>query len=157
FSGDFESFGEDNHYSATQIENNAVNTCLYPLLPACEELESEKFKEYSEINISRDQNDSFVEELLDERKEIIDGEPDINKITCEADIPDNSDHIMNENINYGSRFLAKDENGGNYRITQGMPRSIKFRSINNIYKCTLRLSPIEDEYNWNRPIEEDQI
>ena len=62
------------------------------------------------------------------------GELDINKIKCEDDIPDNSNHIRNENINYGSRLLAKDENSGNYHITQGMSRSIKFRSINNIYK-----------------------
>ena len=39
-----------------------------------EKLETEKFKEHSESNISRDQKDSFVEELLDERQEeIIDG------------------------------------------------------------------------------------
>ena len=39
------------------------------------------------------------------------GEPNMNKTTCEDDILHNSDHIINENINYGSRLLAKDENG----------------------------------------------
>ncbi|TMW85799.1 hypothetical protein EJD97_022472, partial [Solanum chilense] len=72
--GEFESLGEDNHYGATIIENNTVNTCLYPLLPACEKLQSEKFKVHSKSNISRNQKDSFVEEILGERQEeIIDG------------------------------------------------------------------------------------
>ncbi|KAH0657085.1 hypothetical protein KY285_031967 [Solanum tuberosum] len=37
--GEFESLGEDNpldNYSATLIDNNIDNTCLYPLLHACE-------------------------------------------------------------------------------------------------------------------------
>ncbi|KAK4713677.1 hypothetical protein R3W88_019584 [Solanum pinnatisectum] len=156
---EFESLGEDNpfdNYSATLIDNNIDNTCLYPLLHACE-LESEKFKECSESNIRRDQKDSVEEELPDQQQEEnIDGESDLNKITCEDGIPDNFDRLINDNIiNYGSRLLAKDENDGNYHVTQGIPRSTKFRSINNLYKCTSRLSPIEDEYNWNRPTEED--
>ncbi|KAH0655705.1 hypothetical protein KY285_030587 [Solanum tuberosum] len=157
---EFESLGEDNpldNYSATLIDNNIDNTCLYPLLHACEELESEKFKECSESNIRRDQKDSVEEELPDQQQEEnIDGELDLNKITCEDGIPDNSDRIINKNIiNYGSRLLTKNENDGNYHITQGILRSTKFRSIDNLYKCTYRLSPIDDEYNWNRPIEED--
>ncbi|KAH0743354.1 hypothetical protein KY290_031347 [Solanum tuberosum] len=158
---EFESLGEDNpldNSSATLIDNNIDNTCLYPLLHACEELESEKFKQCSESNRRRDQKDSFEDELPDQQQEQnINGESDLNKITCEDGIPDNSDRTINDNIiNYGSRLLAKDENDGNYHITQGIPRSTKFCSINNLYKCTSRLSPIEDEYyNWNRSTEED--
>ncbi|KAH0650491.1 hypothetical protein KY284_030403 [Solanum tuberosum] len=159
--GEFESLGEDNpldNSSATLIDNNIDNMCLYPLLHACEELESEKFKQCSESNRRRDQKDSFEDELPDQQQEEnINGELDLNKITCEDGIPDNSDCIINDNIiNYGSRLLAKDENDGNYHITQGIPRSTKLRSIDNLYKCTSRLSPIEDEYNnWNRSTEED--
>ncbi|XP_015081450.1 uncharacterized protein LOC107025112 [Solanum pennellii] len=154
------SLGEDNpldNYSATLIDNNIGNTCLYPLLQAWEELESEKFKERSENNTRWDQEDSFEEELPgQQQEENIDGEPDLDKIACKDRIPDNSDHIINDNIiNYGSKVLAKDESGGNYHITQGLLRSTKFRSIDNLYKCTSRLSPIEDEYNWNRQNEKD--
>ncbi|KAG5595895.1 hypothetical protein H5410_037127 [Solanum commersonii] len=157
---EFESLGEDNpldNYSAPLIDNNIDNTCLYPLLHACEELESEKFKECNKSNIRRDQKDYVEEELLDQQQEEnIDGDSDLNKITCEDGILDNFDRIINDNIiNYGLRLLAKDKNDGNYHITQGIPRSTKFRSIDNLYKCTSRLSPIEDEYNWNRPTEED--
>ncbi|KAH0651791.1 hypothetical protein KY284_031703 [Solanum tuberosum] len=143
--------------NSTLIDNNIDNTCLYPLLHACEELESEKFKECNKSNIRRDQKDFVEEELPDQQQEEnIDGESDLNKITCEDGIPDNFDRIINDNIiNYGSRLLAKDKNDGNYPITQGIPRSTKFRSIDNLYKCTSRLSPIKDEYNWNRPTEED--
>uniref|UniRef100_A0A3Q7HB38 Uncharacterized protein n=1 Tax=Solanum lycopersicum TaxID=4081 RepID=A0A3Q7HB38_SOLLC len=157
---EFERLGEDNpldNNSATLIDNNIDKTCLYPLLQACEELESEKFKECSESNIRWDHEDSFEEELPDQQKEEnIDGESNLNKIACEDGNPDNYDHIINNNImNYGSRLLAKDENGGNYHITQGLPRSTKFRSIGNLYKCTSRLSPIEDEYNWKHLTEKD--
>ncbi|XP_027774308.1 uncharacterized protein LOC107025068 [Solanum pennellii] len=140
-------------------ESNIDNTCSYPFLHACEELESAKFKEHSESNVRRDQKDSFEEELPDQKQEeAIDGKSNLNKITCEDGIPDNSNHIINDNIiNYGSRLLAKDGNGGNYHITQGIPRSIKFRSIKNLYKCTSRISPIEAEYNWKSPTEEDPI
>ncbi|XP_049414621.1 uncharacterized protein LOC125877338 [Solanum stenotomum] len=158
--GEFESLGEDNplnNSNATLIDNNIDNTCLYPLLHACEELESEKFKECSKSNIKQDQNDSFEEEVADQQQEEdINGDSDLNKITCEDGLPDNSDRIINVNIiNYGSRLLARDENDGNYHITQGIPRSTKFRSIDNLYKCTSRISPIEDEYNWNFPTKED--
>ncbi|TMW97595.1 hypothetical protein EJD97_005260, partial [Solanum chilense] len=69
---EFESLGEDNpldNYNATLIKNNIDNTCLYPLLQACEELESEKFKEPGESNIRWDQEDSFEEELPDQQQE----------------------------------------------------------------------------------------
>uniref|UniRef100_M1D9W7 Uncharacterized protein n=1 Tax=Solanum tuberosum TaxID=4113 RepID=M1D9W7_SOLTU len=70
--GEFESLGEDNaldNYSATLIDNNIDNTCLYPLLYACEELESEKFKECSKSNIRRDQKDPVEVELPDQQQE----------------------------------------------------------------------------------------
>ena len=48
-----------------------------------QELESEKFKEHSKSNISRDQKDSFVEELLDElQEENIDGTSGILQLLC---------------------------------------------------------------------------
>jgi len=37
-------------------------------------------------------------------------------------------------MNYGPKLLTRDEKDGNYHITQGIPRSIKFRSIDNLYK-----------------------
>nr|XP_019070331.1 uncharacterized protein LOC104648452 [Solanum lycopersicum] len=157
---EFESLGEDNpldDYNATLINNNIDNTCLYPLLQACEELESEKFNERNESNIRWDQEDSFEKEHPDQQQEgNIDGESNLNQIACEDGNPDNYHHIIKNNIiNYGSRLLAKDENGGNYHFTQGLPRSTKFRSIGNLYKCTSRLSPIEDEYNWNHLTKKD--
>ncbi|MCE3214872.1 hypothetical protein HAX54_000191, partial [Datura stramonium] len=39
-----------------------------------------------------------------------------------------------DTVNYGSKLWARDENTRNYRIMQGIPRSIKFRSINNLYQ-----------------------
>ncbi|XP_055800463.1 uncharacterized protein LOC129869921 [Solanum dulcamara] len=151
---EFENLGEDiplNNSNATLIDNKIDNTCLYPLLHACEVLESEKFKKCSESNIRQDQKDSFEEELPDQQQQDdIDGELELNNTTCEDGLPDNNI------VNYGSKLLTRDEKDGNYRITQGIPRSIKFRSIDNLYKCTPRLSPIEDEYNWNRSTEEDQ-
>uniref|UniRef100_A0A3Q7H8J0 Uncharacterized protein n=1 Tax=Solanum lycopersicum TaxID=4081 RepID=A0A3Q7H8J0_SOLLC len=69
---EFESLGEDNpldDYNATLINNNIDNTCLYPLLQACEELESEKFNERNESNIRWDQEDSFEKEHPDQQQE----------------------------------------------------------------------------------------
>ncbi|KAG5611500.1 hypothetical protein H5410_022781 [Solanum commersonii] len=51
-----------------------------------------------------------------------DSEP--NKIAYEDNLSDISDHILNDNIvNYGSKLLKRDENDGNYRITQEIPRN----------------------------------
>ncbi|KAG5595901.1 hypothetical protein H5410_037133 [Solanum commersonii] len=138
--GEFENLGEDNpldNSSVTLIDNNIDNTNNMDF----QELESEKFKQYSESNRRRDLKDSFEDELPDQQQEEnINGESDLNKITCEDGIPDNSDRIINDNIiNYGSRLLAKDENDGNYHITQGIPRSTKFRYIDNFYKAYVYL------------------
>ncbi|KAG5580554.1 hypothetical protein H5410_051181 [Solanum commersonii] len=120
------------------------------------ELESEKFKECSESNIRQDQKNSLEEEFPNQQQEDIDGESELNKVTCEDGSTDNSDRIFNDNtMNYGPKLLTRDEKDGNYHITQGIPRSIKFRFIDNLYKCTSRVSPIEDEYSWNCPTKEN--
>ncbi|KAH0759737.1 hypothetical protein KY290_023230 [Solanum tuberosum] len=151
--GEFESLTDDrplNNPNLTLKDNNIDNTCLYPLLHACEELESEKFKEGSESNIRQDQKNTFEEEFPSQQQEDIDGESELNKVTYEDGRTDNYGRILNDNIvNYGSKLLTIDENDGNYHITQGIPRSTKFRSIDNLYKYTSRVSPIEDEYSWN--------
>ncbi|XP_027769841.1 uncharacterized protein LOC114075607 [Solanum pennellii] len=100
--------------------------------------------EHDESETRKDQEDSIDKELPDQQKQNIIGEPELNKVTSE------DNHFSNDNeVNCGSKLLTRDENNGNYRITQGLPRSTKFRSISNLYKCTTRMSLVEDEYNWN--------
>ncbi|KAG5605248.1 hypothetical protein H5410_026740 [Solanum commersonii] len=51
---------------------------------------------------------------------------------------------------YGSNFLTTYENYGNYRITYGISRRIKFCSIDNLYKTTFgtnRLSLVEASFD----------
>ncbi|KAG5628920.1 hypothetical protein H5410_000637 [Solanum commersonii] len=76
------------------------------------------------------------------------GELVLNKIT--GDLLNNPDHVLNDNdANRGSKLLTNDGNDGSYRVMQGIPRSKIFHSISNLYKCTTRLSPVENEYIWN--------
>ncbi|KAG5605250.1 hypothetical protein H5410_026742, partial [Solanum commersonii] len=71
-------------------------------------------------------------------------------------LSNNFDHILNENIvNYGSSLLKRYENDGNYHIMQGIPRSIKFRSIDNLYKCTNRLSLVISKFKRNLSTKKD--
>ncbi|KAH0713650.1 hypothetical protein KY289_009609, partial [Solanum tuberosum] len=122
--------------SGQQQEEESINS----LVDTCEVAENEIFKEPNGSNIKNDQKSSFEEELPRQQQQDIDGESKVNKVTCEA--------ILNDNIiNCGSKLLTRDEKDENYRVTQGLPRSIKFRSIDNLYKCTDRLSPVEAEFN----------
>ncbi|OIT27579.1 hypothetical protein A4A49_38448 [Nicotiana attenuata] len=99
----------------------------------------------------KEQEDSFEEELPEKQQQEDNGEPEVNRVTCEDRLPDDLDY----NVNSGSKLLTRDEKDKKYYIKQGIPRSIKFRCMTNLYKCTNRLSPVEDEYNWNLPIGEN--
>ncbi|KAK4339132.1 hypothetical protein RND71_040594 [Anisodus tanguticus] len=121
-------------------------------------LENHNSQVHNEGKTGKDQEDSIEEELPDQQQQQKDiaGEHELNRVTGEDSLPDNSDHVLNDNDdNCGSKLLIRDENDRNYRITQEIPRSITFRSIINLYKCTNRLSAVEEEYNWNLLIEED--
>ncbi|OIT07636.1 hypothetical protein A4A49_63313, partial [Nicotiana attenuata] len=96
---------------------------------------------------------SFEEELLEkQQQEDINGDQfEVNRVTGEDRLSDDLDY----NVNSGSKLLTRDEKDKKYYIKQGIPRSIKFRSMTNLYKHTNRLSPVEDEYNWSLPIGEN--
>ncbi|KAG5576796.1 hypothetical protein H5410_056930, partial [Solanum commersonii] len=127
-----------------QQEDENINS----LVDTCEVIENEIFKEPNGSNIKSDQKNSFEEELPEQQHQDINGELELKKVTCEA--------ILNDNIiNCGSKLLTRDEKDGNYHVTQGIPRSIKFRCINNLYKCTERLSSVGAEFSWNLPTKED--
>ncbi|XP_060169243.1 uncharacterized protein LOC132600161 [Lycium barbarum] len=171
--GEFESLGEDslaNNSKHSLTDNNADNTydkidedchvnegipkntisnSLFILAKAISE-------DRNESNTRNDQKDVFEEELHEQQEEDINVEFEVNKVTCEDSLPDNTVCILNDNnANYGSKLLTRDERDGNYYVTQGIPRSKKFGSIINLYESTNRLSAVEDEYNWNLPTEED--
>ncbi|KAH0776589.1 hypothetical protein KY290_008000 [Solanum tuberosum] len=116
-----DSFEEE--LSGQQQEEENINS----LVDTSEVVENEIFKEPNGSSIKNDQKDSFEEELPEQQQQDINGELELNKVTCEA--------ILNDSIiNCGSKLLTRDEKDGNYRVTQGIPRSIKFRCINNLYK-----------------------
>ncbi|KAM3235177.1 hypothetical protein P3L10_015213 [Capsicum annuum] len=109
----------------------------------CEVLEHEISKKCIENNIRKDQEDSSKEERSEQEEEDINGE---------------SDCILDENnVNYGSKLWSKDEKTGNYRLTHGLPGGRKFRTMENLYENTIRLSPVEDEFNWEFPTNKDPI
>ncbi|KAK4720719.1 hypothetical protein R3W88_010952 [Solanum pinnatisectum] len=118
--GKFESLTDDrllNNPNLTLKDNNIGHTCLYPLLHVCE-----------------DQKNSFEEEFPNQQQEDIDGESELNKVTCEDDRTDNYGRILNDNtVNYGSKLLTRDEKDGNYHITKEIPRSTKFQNSNMNY------------------------
>ncbi|PHU17227.1 60S ribosomal protein L44 [Capsicum chinense] len=106
-------------------------------------LEHEISKKRIENNIRKDQEDSSKEERSEQEEEDINGE---------------SDCILDENnVNYGSKLWSKDEKTGNYRLTHGLPGGRKFRTMENLYENTIRLSPVEDEFNWEFPTNKDPI
>ncbi|KAK4734173.1 hypothetical protein R3W88_008434 [Solanum pinnatisectum] len=124
--------------------------------------QNERLEEKKEIKKKREQSDFFEEKTPQNQQQEeecdINGKLELNRITCEDSLPDNFGHILKDsNANYGSKLWRRDEKDGNYCIMQGIPRSIKFRSINNLYKCTNRISPVEDEYTWNLSSDEDSI
>ncbi|KAM3281281.1 hypothetical protein P3S67_028302 [Capsicum chacoense] len=109
----------------------------------CEVLEHEISKKPIKNNIRKDQEDSSKEEQSEQEEEDINGE---------------SDCILDENnVNYGSKLWSKDEKTGNYRLTHGLPGGRKFRTMENLYENTIRLSPVEDEFNWEFPTNKDPI
>ncbi|KAM3291140.1 hypothetical protein P3S67_019429 [Capsicum chacoense] len=64
----------------------------------------------------------------------------------------NDSNIQDNDAESGSKLLVRDEEG--HHVQQGIiskKKKIKFRSIIDLYKCTDRLSPVEDEYNWSSP------
>ncbi|XP_019255746.1 PREDICTED: myb-like protein X [Nicotiana attenuata] len=179
--GDFESdivFGEDspaNNSSRTIIDNNDDNrhkrstkdkidqnnqinqsisksAMFDSLFTLCEVIQNERLEEHNGSKTRKGQQDSFEEELLDQQQQNINGDQfEVNRVTGEDRLSDDLDY----NVNSGSKLLTRDEKDKKYYIKQGIPRSIKFRSMTNLYKHTNRLSPVEDEYNWSLPIGEN--
>ncbi|OIT27580.1 hypothetical protein A4A49_38449 [Nicotiana attenuata] len=81
----------------------------------------------------KEQEGSFEEELPEKQQQEQDnGEPEVNRVTCEDRLPDDLDY----NVNSGSKLLTRDEKDKKYYIKQGIPRSIKFRCMTNLYKET---------------------
>ncbi|KAK6802578.1 hypothetical protein RDI58_000358 [Solanum bulbocastanum] len=129
------------------------------LIDLCEVIiQKEITGEHNVSETRKDQENSIEEELLKQQQQNIIGEPELNKVIGKDNLSNNSYHFSNDNgVNCGSKLLTRDKNNGNYRITQGIPRSKKFRSISNLYKCTTRLSLVEDEYNWNLSRGKDSV
>ncbi|KAH0689482.1 hypothetical protein KY289_016840 [Solanum tuberosum] len=124
--------------------------------------QNERLEEKKEIKKQREQSDFFEEKIPQNQQQQqecdINGKPELNRVTCEDSLSDNFGRILKDsNANYGSKLWRRDEKDGNYCIMKGIPRSIKFRSINNLYKCTNRISPVDDEYTWNLSSDEDSI
>lgn len=69
---------------------------------------------------------------------IFSGEFDFNIVTSDDSLPDNSYHTLKDkDIDGDSKLPIRDEKDQDYhRLKQGIPRSIKFRSIIDIYKVT---------------------
>ncbi|KAH0780691.1 hypothetical protein KY290_000289 [Solanum tuberosum] len=157
---EFESLG-DNRSKLSPKENKDEEDHLnkgilerimfQPLIDLCEAIiQKEITGEHNGNETRKDQENSIEDELLEQQQQNIIGEPELNKVIGEDNLSNNSYRFSNDNgVNCGSKLLTRAENNGNYRITQGLPRSTKFRSISNLYKCTTRLSLVEDEYNWN--------
>nr|XP_016449187.1 PREDICTED: probable WRKY transcription factor protein 1 [Nicotiana tabacum] len=143
---------EDQNYHINQ--RISKSTMFDSLIKLCEAIQNKRPEENNGSNTRKGQHVSSEEELDDQQEEEekdINGEFEVNRVTREDRLPDNFDY----NANSGSKLLTRDEKDKKYYITQGIPRSIKFRSMTNLYKYTTRLSPVEDEYNWNLPIGEN--
>ncbi|XP_055815405.1 uncharacterized protein LOC129885230 [Solanum dulcamara] len=139
---------EDDHLNKGLSESTLFKS-LFDLGEVIIQYETSR-SEVPDGSITRKDHEDSIEEEQQQQPNNIIGEDSLPKI--------NPDCVLNGNdANCGSKLLTRDENGGNYRITQGLPRSIKFRSISNLYECTTRLSPVEDEYNWNLRRGEDSI
>ena len=83
------------------------------------------------------------------------GERELNKVTCEDSPSNDSDYILNGNdANCGSKLLTRDQNNGNYCIMQGIPKSLKFCSISDLYKVihvfhmSIIFSYVNIKYRW---------
>lgn len=60
---------------------------------------------------------------------------ELNKVACEDIFSNNFDRILYDSYaNYGSKLWIGNNKDGHYQIRRGIPRSIKFRSITNLYK-----------------------
>ncbi|KAL3347871.1 hypothetical protein AABB24_021491 [Solanum stoloniferum] len=115
-------------------------------------LESQISKVHNKGKTRKDQVNTFEEMVPNKQKQkFIHGEPEVKKVKGEDSLSMNFDRVLNNNgANRGSKLLTRDKNEENYRMTQDIPRSLKFCSITDLYmKHTTRLSPVEDEYNWN--------
>lgn len=120
-------------------------------------------EEKNEGKKQREKEDSFEEDMSQnhhpqqqqnehEKNDVA----ELNKVACEDIFSNNFDRILYDSYaNHGSKLWIGNKKDGHYQIRRGIPRSIKFRSITNLYKCTRRISPVEDEYKWNPSIEKD--
>ncbi|XP_059311248.1 ATP-dependent RNA helicase drs1-like [Lycium ferocissimum] len=125
---------------------------------SCKEMiQNGRPEESNESKKEKEQEGSFQEQeaLLEKRQaeEDINDEFELNIIISNDNLLDNTNSTMKDNNDdNGLNLPTRDEKGQSYyRLKQGIPRSAKFRSIINIYKCTNRLSSPEDEYNWSPP------
>ncbi|KAM3328567.1 hypothetical protein P3S68_033259 [Capsicum galapagoense] len=125
--------------------------------------QNERPEEKNEGKKQREQEDSLEEDMSQnhhpqqqqnqhEKNDVA----ELNKVSCEYIFSNNFDRILYDSYaNYGSKLWIGNKKDGHYQIRRGIPRSIKFRSITNLYKCTRRISPVEDEYKWNPSTEKD--
>ncbi|KAH0725388.1 hypothetical protein KY284_001253 [Solanum tuberosum] len=134
----------------TSLDKNQQESCK-------EVIKNERSKEYNESITEKEQDGSQGEEPFEtqqhQQQEDFNGGLEHTIFTSNDSLLDDTDLIQKDNNNDGgSKVFIIDEKYQNYyRLKQGVPRSIKFRSIINIYKDTQRLSLPEEEYNWSCP------
>ncbi|KAM3377613.1 hypothetical protein P3S68_010026 [Capsicum galapagoense] len=63
----------------------------------------------------------------------------------------NDSNIQDNDAGSGSKLPVRDEEGHHVKKGISKKKKIKFHSITDLYKCTDRLSPVEDEYNLSFP------
>ncbi|XP_059309676.1 uncharacterized protein LOC132060749 [Lycium ferocissimum] len=112
-------------------------------------IHNERSEEQYGSKKKKEQEGSFKEEPLEkqqEKEEDINGVSELNIITSNDSLPHNIDHnLKGNNADSGLKLVIY------YRLKQGIPRSTNFHSIDNINKCTNRISSPEEEHNWSHP------
>ncbi|KAG5632058.1 hypothetical protein H5410_003775, partial [Solanum commersonii] len=117
----------------TSLDKNQQESCK-------EVIKNERSKEYNESINEKEQDGSQWEEPFEaqqhQQPEDFNGGLEHTIITSNDSLPKDTDLIRKDNnTDSGSKVFIIDEKDQNYcRLKQGVPRSIKFRSIINIYK-----------------------
>ncbi|XP_070046100.1 altered inheritance of mitochondria protein 21-like [Nicotiana tomentosiformis] len=153
--------GKDVDYQLQQrIPENTMlsSNNIFDLNKSPNENEEESCKEVIQNKRSPEQDESKKEneqegsfEQQQQQQEDINGEFDLNIVTSEDSLPNNSDRTLKDkNINDGLKLPIRDEKDQDYyHLKREIPESKKFHSIVDINKCSNRLSSTEEEYNWN--------
>lgn len=117
--------------------NKGIQSTMFKFLcNLCEVIiQNEMSEEYDGSKTTKDQEDSIKEKLPDhQQQQGITGMSELNIVNNEDSLSNNPGRVLNGNdANPGSKLLIKDENDGSYHITQGIPSSIKFCCISNLY------------------------